>query len=200
MKTDNGQYSVAYAIKDSDAPNTITLADLMRLNDMAALHTILSEATTEGTSLPPLQVEEGDYPAGSQVWAFNLNGNNFVRIQFYKANVHAEGVGEIVVELRAKIGPKKEPTVREEVFAAIDKERTYQDTQWGTEFDDKNTANDWSKYVLDYVSKAGPMPKRHPNLILQSVFEENMKKAAAICIAAIETSRRNGGPAKRHYD
>lgn len=83
---------------------------------------------------------------------------------------------------------------RKAIIEEIEAERAYQDKRWGTAFDDKNTANDWSKYICDYASAASPLK------LDQAVFEEKMTKVAALAIAAVEASRRNGGPAKRHYD
>lgn len=84
---------------------------------------------------------------------------------------------------------------RQAIFQQIDGEREYQDQKWGTEFDDKNTANDWARYIADYTMKATPMKG-----FSQEVFEKHMMKVATLAVAAIETSRRNGGPAPRHYD
>ena len=85
--------------------------------------------------------------------------------------------------------------VRQEIFDQIEEERAYQDGKWGTEFDDKNTANDWQRYINDYAVKATVQQG-----FSQEVFETNMRKVAALAIAAIETSQRNSGPARRHYD
>lgn len=84
--------------------------------------------------------------------------------------------------------------VRRAIFNEIEAERAYQDGKWGTAFDDKNTANDWAKYVADYAGGAAPLKLDVAN------FERKMIKAAALAIAAVEASRRNGGPAPRHYD
>lgn len=64
----------------------------------------------------------------------------------------------------------------------------------GTEFDDKNTANDWVSYIIRYAASAADFE------LDQDEFEVAMTKVAALAVAAIETSRRNGGPAPRHYD
>lgn len=83
---------------------------------------------------------------------------------------------------------------RASIYEEIESERAYQDQKWGSAFDDKNTANDWSKYVCDYAAGASTL------VFDQETFERNMRKVAALAVAAIETSRRNGGVAKRHYD
>lgn len=81
-----------------------------------------------------------------------------------------------------------------QVVVNLKAEREYQETRWGTEFDDQNSANDWVSYINRYTAKACEFN------ISQDEFEEAMLKVAAIAVGAIETSRRNGGPAARHYD
>lgn len=83
---------------------------------------------------------------------------------------------------------------RQNIFNMIDDEREYQDGKWGTEFDDKNTANDWVSYLTRYAAKAAEFE------LTPEAFEIAMVKVASIAVAAIEASRRNGGPALRHYD
>jgi len=85
-------------------------------------------------------------------------------------------------------------SIREEIFESIEKERDYQDGKWGTDFDDKNTANDWATYIGGYAAASAPLQ------LDKGVFETKMLKVAALAVAAIEASRRNGGPAPRHYD
>ena len=80
------------------------------------------------------------------------------------------------------------------IFEEIHEERVYQEERWGTEFDDRNTANDWVSYIIRYASNGCAFN------MSQEDFETAMKKVATLAVAAIETSRRNGGPAKRHYD
>jgi len=80
------------------------------------------------------------------------------------------------------------------VLKEIELEREYQESQWGTEFDDKNTANDWATYVAHYTSKATVVP------FDPQVWRRNMMKAATLAVAAIETFDRNGGLPPRHYD
>ena len=69
---------------------------------------------------------------------------------------------------------------------------------WGTEFDDKNTANDWVSYILYYLGQAsysGRKEQYNPEK-----FKENMRKAAALCVSAIVAVERNGDCAPRHYE
>jgi len=83
---------------------------------------------------------------------------------------------------------------REDIFVALNIERVYQDGKFGTEFDDKNTINDWVTYITNYASNAS--------------FAENddqatkqLLKVAALALAAIEAYERNGNSfPNRHYD
>lgn len=68
-------------------------------------------------------------------------------------------------------------TVHEE----IKKERDYQDTQWGTSFDDKNTTEQWVFYIIGYLGNL--YRERQP-------FRTVMLKVAALAIASIEAHDR----------
>lgn len=80
----------------------------------------------------------------------------------------------------------------DEIFEEIRKERERQDGKFGETFDAKNTANDWAAYINHY------MPTGFHTTTPE--FERKMVQIAAIAVAAIQASRRNDGPAKRHYD
>ena len=82
----------------------------------------------------------------------------------------------------------------QKVLDEIFEERIYQDTQWGVEFDDSNTLNDWIAYVNIYLANAANM-KTPP--ISQ---REKVLKAATILVAAIEAFDRNNQFAPRHYE
>jgi len=79
---------------------------------------------------------------------------------------------------------------RYEIVAAITAERDHQDEKWGTEFDDKNTPNDWIAYLTMYVGRAVTMPWNRMQ------FRIAVLKVAAICFAILE--REDYAP--RHYD
>lgn len=66
--------------------------------------------------------------------------------------------------------------------------------KWGTEFDDKNTANDWVHYINWYASGAAPLEfdEKH--------FRTNMLKIAGLCLSALKALDRNGSFPPRHYD
>jgi len=84
--------------------------------------------------------------------------------------------------------------LRQSIFDEIEKERAYQDTKWGTKFDDANTYNDWMSYIGMYLGDGGKMnnPQKYQRI--------GLMKAAALCIAALETFDRNNGFTPRHYD
>lgn len=84
--------------------------------------------------------------------------------------------------------------IRDTIFQQINDERRYQDTVWGTAFDDKNTLNDWLQYINQYGSKASKMGVRPEEQRAMLV------KVAALAVAALETFDRNNGFAPRHYD
>lgn len=81
-----------------------------------------------------------------------------------------------------------------EIIETIKDERLYQNTKWGTAFDDKNTINDWAAYVNIYMSRATSM-NANPDAV-----REGFMKAASILVAALESCDRNNGFPKRHYD
>lgn len=83
---------------------------------------------------------------------------------------------------------------RDEIFNELKQEREYQDKKWGTEFDDKNTVNDWGTYINIYLAKATDMKAT------KEQQREAMRKVAALSLAALESFERNGKFAARHYD
>lgn len=88
--------------------------------------------------------------------------------------------------------------IRDLILTDILKERERQQELWGNTFDDLNTPNDWATYINNYVSKA--VYDGREQIYTSERFKENMLKAVAIGVAAIETIDRNGKLAKRHYD
>ena len=84
--------------------------------------------------------------------------------------------------------------IRQGLFAEIEVERCRQDAMWGTEFDDKNTANDWAAYINRYVAKVTE-PKATPD-----DQRDNMLKVAALAVAAAEAICRNECFPPRHYE
>lgn len=112
----------------------------------------------------------------SKQFALYIDGNlDFVPSDYIRAK--AFGFGERAV-----------------VFAQIDRERTYQNTKWGTTFDDRNTVNDWVTYINQYAGDAARM-----NMDAVEV-RTKLVKVASLAVAAIETCDRNAGFPPRHYD
>lgn len=99
---------------------------------------------------------------------------------------------------------------RQKIFEALDKERAYQDSRFGTEFDKMNGIGHWIVYLEEYLKRAkrkfmgarfrggceieypeGMAPKskeeaqlRH-NVHKKAILNE-VKKVAALCIACLE--------------
>lgn len=80
------------------------------------------------------------------------------------------------------------------VLEDIKAERDYQDSRWGTEFDDKNTINDWVTYIATYCGRASSFSAS------PSQQRRDMLKVAALAVAACEAFDRNGNFAPRHYE
>jgi len=85
-----------------------------------------------------------------------------------------------------------------EVLRGLELEVRRQEELWGTEFDDKNTANDWVAYICNYVA-GGAHAGREEQYTPQR-FTKHLLKAAALCISAILAIKRNGDCAPRHYE
>lgn len=73
----------------------------------------------------------------------------------------------------------------EEIIEKIKQEREKQIEQWGNDFDDTNTAHDWTSYVCHYATEASWNPWD------EEKFEKNMLKAASVAIAALQSLYRN---------
>src|SRR5688572_26721811 len=65
--------------------------------------------------------------------------------------------------------------------------------QWGADFDEKNTLNDWVTYIGIYTGKAAEM--RAP----KEDVEKNLRKAAGLVLSALYHAT-NDLLAPRHYD
>ncbi len=85
------------------------------------------------------------------------------------------------------------------ILADISKERESQDHRWGHEFDDKNTANDWSAYITRYNGNAS-FCTTYGQPFDGTAWRQQMVKVAALAVAAIESFDRNNGLPRRHYD
>ena len=65
--------------------------------------------------------------------------------------------------------------------------------QWGTEFDLKNTLNDWTAYIVSYTSAAAKMGASKDDVV------KNLRKAAGLALSALYHAE-NDLLAPRHYD
>lgn len=81
---------------------------------------------------------------------------------------------------------------RPEIFRAIEDERTYQDEIWGRDFDQCNTINDWSAFIVNYLGRAVAAE----NVDNPGAQRKALIKVAAICVAALEQPAF----APRHYE
>lgn len=79
------------------------------------------------------------------------------------------------------------------IYDNIRVEREFQDSKWGTEFDDKNTINDWTAYINHYAGLAAFSTN-------DDECYSKLIKTAALVVAALEAFNRNHGFPKRHYD
>lgn len=89
--------------------------------------------------------------------------------------------------------------VRERIFCDIREERLYQEDKWGSEFDAKNTADDWVTYIAHYATAAAPIGVISAPFDVEN-FKTKMLKVATLAVAAIEAAELNNGIAKRHFD
>lgn len=76
------------------------------------------------------------------------------------------------------------------MFEAIEEERAYQESKWGSEFDGKNIPNDWVAYMTKYLGQAVTMPFN------VDTFRTQILKVATIATAVLEQADYAG----RHYD
>jgi hypothetical protein len=65
--------------------------------------------------------------------------------------------------------------------------------QWGTEFDLKNTLNDWIVYINHYLSKSSVMGTQQEDTVT------NLRKATGLALSALYHAE-NDLLAPRHYD
>lgn len=85
---------------------------------------------------------------------------------------------------------------RQGIFEQIEAERAYQDGKWGVAFDDANTLNDWTTYIVGYAYRGAAMENKDNKQAQRAA----LVKVAAIAVAALEAFDRNGEFAPRHYD
>lgn len=69
---------------------------------------------------------------------------------------------------------------------------------WGFNFDDKNTANDWTAYICYYVTSGAYSGRQEA--YTPKKFREHLAKAAGLCLAGMLAIDRNSDCAPRHYE
>lgn len=72
---------------------------------------------------------------------------------------------------------------RDQIIEKIKEERSRQINLPGSEWDMKNTPNDWVAIVSHYVTESVRFKGQSPN---RKSFEDSLIKAAAVCVAALE--------------
>lgn len=78
---------------------------------------------------------------------------------------------------------------REEVYAAIDSERAYQDRRWNAETTvskGQHTFEEWFCYMRDYITEAEHILSREAKQIAQPKAADIMRKVTAMGVAAME--------------
>lgn len=82
----------------------------------------------------------------------------------------------------------------EKFLAALEVEHEYA-KKWGTDFDSKNTPNDWVAYIAKYLGQAVTMPWD------AGKFKAQLVKVANLAATAYENCDKvEGSMPKRHYD
>lgn len=76
-------------------------------------------------------------------------------------------------------------STREEVYAAIDEERDYQDLKWPLP-DHRHTVEEFILYSEDYLTEAKHILSRNPMKIAQSSALHILRKVAAMLVACME--------------
>jgi hypothetical protein len=83
---------------------------------------------------------------------------------------------------------------RQEIYAALEKERAYQVNRWGNDADDtKNEPNDWVAFIAHHSTrwfKGGFAPYDKATV---DAFRVQMLKVATLAVAAIESLDRQRG-------
>lgn len=84
--------------------------------------------------------------------------------------------------------------IRQEIFKEIDIERRYQEKKWGKAFDMKNTISDWATFISYYTTTSAMGDKT------TGERREDLIKAAALAVAALESIDSFNDLPKRHFD
>jgi hypothetical protein len=77
-------------------------------------------------------------------------------------------------------------TTRSEVYAAIDGERTYQDSKWIPTEEHRHSITEWLVYIEDYVNEAKHVLSRKPDPEALPFALHTLRKIGAMAVAAME--------------
>lgn len=86
---------------------------------------------------------------------------------------------------------------RQEVFAAINSERDYQDWKWTPEVtanDGQHSFEEWLMYILDYADEARHILSRKTKKEIDETVPDIMRKIGALAVAAME---QHGAPLRQ---
>lgn len=83
--------------------------------------------------------------------------------------------------------------IYKEIFAQVEAELDYARNKWGSDFDDKNTLNDWAAYTINYLGQALRMDAD------KDKQEVALLKTIGLLVNALARVK-NDDVAKRHYD
>lgn len=98
-----------------------------------------------------------------------------------------------LVEVDLAASPEVYARNRAEILNLVRQEMERAETQWGHDFDNKNSLNDWNAYVDIYKGKALEMEATPETII------KNLRKAAGVLISTI-VQYESAGIAARHYE
>lgn len=85
--------------------------------------------------------------------------------------------------------------VQLEDYTRLEQTVDHAEAQWGTDFDDKNTLNDWVAYVGIYTARAIEVANKDKTKLQYDA----LIKAAGLALTAAARVRRTMVPG-RHYD
>lgn len=90
--------------------------------------------------------------------------------------------------------PSDEPTTLDEILGSIECEHLRAIEKYSSDFDDKNTPNDWAAYISSYALTASAYTSFN-----EARYVQNLTKAAGLCVSALKAYNRVG-LVPRHYD
>lgn len=83
-------------------------------------------------------------------------------------------------------------STRQEVYAAIDTERNYQDSKWSPVEDHQHTIEEWLVYIQDYLTEAIHQASRNASPSPDAL--DTIRKITGMGVACME---QNGAPVRK---